>query len=70
MSRFTVTYQKDGQDSGWRVRFDFGRDKRVEPAACPTGTVVEVEDIFLKALFASFLSLEIIMSHVIIQIIL
>ena len=48
VSRFTVTSQVEGQDSGWRVRLDFGRDKRVEPAACPAGTVVEVEDIFLK----------------------
>jgi len=48
VSRFTVTSQVDGQDSGWRVRIDFGRDKVMEPAACPVGTVVEVEDLFLK----------------------
>jgi DNA mismatch repair protein MutL len=48
VSRFTVTSQVEGQDSGWRVRMDFGRDKLIEPAGCPAGTVVEVEDLFLK----------------------
>jgi len=48
VSRFTVTSQVEGRDSGWRVRVEFGRDKLVEPAGCPAGTVVEVEDLFLK----------------------
>lgn len=48
VSRFTVTSRVRGEDSGWRVRMDFGRDKRIEPAGCPPGTIVEVEDLFLK----------------------
>ncbi len=48
VSRFTLTSRVTGEDSGWRVMVDFGREKRVEPVGCPVGTCVEVEDLFLK----------------------
>ena len=48
VARFAVTSTVKGEDSGWRVTVDFGKDKRVEPAGSPAGTVVEVEDLFLK----------------------
>ena len=48
VSRFSVTSRISSADSGWQVRVDFGQEKNVKPAGCPTGTVVEVEDLFLK----------------------
>ncbi len=48
VSRFTMTSRAMGEDTGWRVRVDFGRNRRIEPAGCPVGTTVDVEDLFLK----------------------
>ncbi len=48
VSRFTMTSRAMGEDAGWRVRVDFGRNRRIEPAGCPVGTTVDVEDLFLK----------------------
>ncbi len=48
VSRFSLTSLARGKDAGWRIRIDFGQNRRIEPAGCPEGTTVEVEDIFLK----------------------
>ncbi len=48
VSRFAITSRPENADTGWRVRINFGRDKITEPAGCPAGTIVEVEDLFLK----------------------
>ncbi len=48
VSRFTMTSRARGEDSGWRIRVDFGQNRRIEPAGCPAGTTVDVEDLFLK----------------------
>ncbi len=48
VSQFTITSRPEDADSGWRVRINFGRDKITKPVGCPAGTIVEVEDLFLK----------------------
>lgn len=48
VSRFKVTSSIKGADTGWRLKLDFGMEKQVEPAGCPAGTIVEVEDLFLR----------------------
>ncbi len=49
VSRFSVASRPRGKDSqGWEIKVDFGRFKRVQPSACPEGTLVQVKDLFLE----------------------
>ncbi len=46
VSRLKIVSRPSGQPEGWMVQVVFGREKKVSAVGCPTGTVVEVEDIF------------------------
>jgi DNA mismatch repair ATPase MutL len=48
VSRLSVTSRPSDNIEGWRVRVDFGRDKKTMAVGCPSGTTVEVEDLFLE----------------------
>jgi DNA mismatch repair protein MutL len=48
VSRLSVTSRPSDNIEGWRVRIDFGRGKKIMAAGCPSGTTVEVEDLFLE----------------------
>ncbi len=46
VSRFTLTSRPPGADSAWALAIDGGSKGRVQPAAHPPGTRVEVRDLF------------------------
>jgi len=46
VSRLTLTSRQPGADSAWTLTVDAGVKNRVEPAAHPLGTRVEVRDLF------------------------
>jgi DNA mismatch repair protein MutL len=48
VSRLSITSRPSDNIEGWRVRVDFGRDKKTMAVGCPSGTTVEVEDLFLE----------------------
>jgi DNA mismatch repair protein MutL len=48
VSRLSITSRPSDNIEGWRVRVDFGRDKKTVAVGCPSGTTVEVEDLFLE----------------------
>ncbi len=48
VSRFTLTSRVAGAETGWRIVVDFGAPPQLEPVGCPEGTVVEVEDLFMR----------------------
>jgi len=35
-------------DQGWQLSVSFGRDLKIVPAGCPQGTIIKVQDLFLK----------------------
>jgi DNA mismatch repair protein MutL len=46
VARMTLTSCTDGQDTAWQVEADNGELSTARPAAHPTGTTVEVHDLF------------------------
>ncbi len=48
VSRLSITSRPYDNIEGWQVRVDFGRDKKIVAAGCPSGTKVEVQDLFLE----------------------
>ena len=48
VSRLSITSRPSDNIEGWLVRIDFGRSKKIMAAGCPSGTTVEVEDLFLE----------------------
>ncbi len=48
VSRLAITSRQRDSSEGWRIEVSFGRCGDIKPHACPTGTIVAVEDLFLK----------------------
>ena len=48
VSRLSISSRQEGTSEGWRLDVAFGKMGKVRPQACPRGTVVSVEDLFLK----------------------
>ncbi len=48
VSRFSITSRLAESVEGWKIRIDFGRNKRIKPTGCQAGTVVEARDIFME----------------------
>jgi DNA mismatch repair protein MutL len=48
VSRLSITSRPYDNIEGWQVKVDFGRDKKTVAAGCPSGTKVEVQDLFLE----------------------
>jgi len=48
VSRLSLTSRPYENIEGWQVRVNFGRHKKIVAAGCPSGTKVEVEDLFLE----------------------
>ena len=48
VSRLTVASRQKGAEGGWKLQVDFGMVGPVLPEPCPQGTVVRVQDLFLK----------------------
>ena len=47
VSKLSITSRPKKQLEGYRLSVNFGKEKKIEPAGCPAGTCVEVEDLFL-----------------------
>ncbi len=48
VSRLSIFSRQEGASEGWRLDVAFGKMGKVRPQACPRGTMVTVEDLFLK----------------------
>lgn len=48
VSRFTLTSRQEGAERAWRVEADNGILSELIPAALPTGTIAEVQDIYFN----------------------
>ncbi len=48
VSRFSITSRPSESTEGWKIKMDFGKNKRMEPIGCRAGTVVEARDIFME----------------------
>lgn len=48
VSRVDMTTRTQGSDAGTRIKLEGGKVLSVEPAGCPDGTTVRVEDIFFN----------------------
>ncbi len=48
VSRLTISSSQDRTEGGWKVEVIYGTVGSLLPQACPKGTIVRVEDLFLK----------------------
>ena len=48
VSRLSISSCKKNNEEGWMVQVSFGKNKVVKPHPCAPGTVVRVEDLFLR----------------------
>ncbi len=48
VSRLSITSRQKGSGEGWKIDVSFGKRGKIRPNPCPMGTIVTVEDLFLK----------------------
>ncbi len=48
VSRATIRSRRADNDEGWEVRTEGGRETEPAPCGCPTGTTIEIRDLFFN----------------------